>query len=95
MEVSRESIAKAAQDARLELSPEETGLLEGRVNDVFRAAVFLHNDDLDGLEATFYPLKQESIVREDTVAGSLSVDMALANAPEVETTYILVPKIVE
>ena len=95
MEISREEILKAAQDARLELTPEEAANLESTANDIIQGADFLANNELEALEATFSPFGQQNMVRDDNIASSLPLEKALANAPETEAAYILVPKIIE
>ena len=94
MDISREDILKAAQDARLELSTEETDSLKITVNNAVKSASFLHDGGLGDLEAAYYPLKQEEVIREDKITSSLPSEKALSNAPEVEGAYILIPKIV-
>jgi len=93
--ITRDDILKAAQDARLELSPEETDSLETTINKTIKSASFLHDDSFGDPEPAYYPLKQENIIREDVPAASLPPEKALSNAPETEGAYILVPKIVE
>ena len=95
MTISREEIIQASGDARLELTPEEAAELEKQVANVIQQAVFLQNNKLDDIEATYYLFGQKNILREDITASSLPMETALANAPEAESAYIHVPKIVE
>ena len=95
MTISREEIIQASGDARLELTPEEAAELEKQVANVIQQAVFLQNNKLDDIEATYYLFGQKNILREDITASSLPMETALSNAPEAESAYIHVPKIVE
>ena len=95
MTISREEIIQASWDARLELSPAEVEGLEKELQNIIQSAVFLQSSSLDDVEAAYYPFVQKSKVREDIKAPSLPLETALSNAPEAESAYILVPKIVE
>lgn len=95
MNISREEFMQASWDARLELTPEEVEELEKQVKDILEQAAFLQSSALDDAEATFFPLAQKNTVREDLVAPSLPLETALSNAPEAESQFIQVPKIVE
>lgn len=95
MTISREDILQASWDARLELTSEEVAELGKEVANVIQEAVFLQNSKLDDMEATYYLFGQKNILRDDQTASSLPVETALSNAPEAESAYIHVPKIVE
>ncbi len=95
MDVTREEIMQAAWDVRLELTLQEMGELEKEVGDILAEAVFLQDSALDDVGITVLPLALENTARGDTAFPSLSQEEALANAPEVESPYMQVPKIVE
>ncbi|HHU75666.1 MAG TPA: Asp-tRNA(Asn)/Glu-tRNA(Gln) amidotransferase subunit GatC [Firmicutes bacterium] len=95
LDITREEIIQASWDVRLELTPEEMEELEKQVMNLFRQADFLADVALDDLEPSSFPLVQENAVRDDTPAPSLSRETVLSNAPEVESVYIQVPRIVE
>jgi aspartyl-tRNA(Asn)/glutamyl-tRNA(Gln) amidotransferase subunit C len=51
--------------------------------------------DTDGIEPTATVLGQVNVFRDDEIRPSLSVEKALANAPEREADGFSVPKIIE
>lgn len=90
-----EEIRKAAEDARINLSPGEEKGLEKQLESILRQAAFLNESDIDGAEPTHYPYTQQITLREDIASPSLPLDKVLGNAPEANEIYFLVPKIVE
>ena len=55
----------------------------------------LNGLDTEGIEPTMHALSMVNVFREDEVAGSISREEALANAPEADGEYFLVPKILD
>lgn len=91
----KDDIIQAAADARINLEPGETTLLEEKITNFFTQAEFLQALQLDGVNPTFFPHTRQNTIREDTASTSLPLELALKNAPEADDTYFLVPKIVE
>ncbi len=95
LEVSLEEIRQASSDARLNLTPQEENELKNQITDFFRQVTFLQYSELEKVRATYYPHTQENILREDLVRPSLPLEMVMLNAPDADTDFFHVPKIVE
>ncbi len=95
MKITKEEVKRVATLARLELSPEEEGLLTHQLDKILQ-----YMDKLDQLDTTTVePLTQVGDItnafREDRVVNRPATVPLLANAPAREQNFIKVPKIIE
>jgi aspartyl-tRNA(Asn)/glutamyl-tRNA(Gln) amidotransferase subunit C len=91
--LSRSDVEHVAHLARLGLSDAELRLLEGQLNHILDQYTKLAELDTEAIPPTAQTIELENILREDIVAPSLTVDEALANAPEAAGGYIVSPPI--
>ena len=82
--LSRDDVAHVAHLARLGLTDEELGRLEGQLNHILDQYAILAQLDTDDIPPTAQTIELENILRDDVVRPSLSVEAVLANAPERE-----------
>ncbi len=92
-DLSRSDVAHVAHLARLGLTEEELDRLEGELNHILDQYAILRRLDTADIPPTAQTIELESILREDAVRPSLPADAALANAPERDGDYIVVPAI--
>ena len=90
-EISRELLLHVAHLARLELRDEELERLEGQLNDILAAVSKVAELDLSDVPPTSHPLDVVNVWEEDVPRPCLTVEEALANAPEREGDYFKVP----
>jgi aspartyl-tRNA(Asn)/glutamyl-tRNA(Gln) amidotransferase subunit C len=91
--LSRSDVEHVAHLARLGFSDAELRLLEGQLNHILDQYTKLAELDTEAIPPTAQTIELEYILREDVVAPSLTVDEALANAPEAAGGYIVSPPI--
>ena len=91
MAISREEVVHVAKLARLELSEDELDRFAGQLNAILEAVGKVSELDLAGVEPTLHPLELSNVFAEDEPRPSLSVEEALANAPEREDGAFRVP----
>jgi aspartyl-tRNA(Asn)/glutamyl-tRNA(Gln) amidotransferase subunit C len=91
--LSRDDVAHVAHLARLGLTDEELGRLEGQLNHILDQYAILAQLDTDDIPPTAQTIELENILREDVVQPSLPVEAVLANAAEREGDFIRVPPI--
>ena len=91
--LSRDDVAHVAHLARLGLTDEELGRLEGQLNHILDQYAILAQLDTDDIPPTAQTIELENILRDDVVRPSLPVEAVLANAPEREGDFIRVPPI--
>jgi aspartyl-tRNA(Asn)/glutamyl-tRNA(Gln) amidotransferase subunit C len=91
MGIDREQLLHVARLARLELRDEELGRLEPQLNDILAAVSKVSELDLSDVPPTSHPLEVVNVWDEDEPRPCLSVEDALANAPEREGGFFKVP----
>ena len=90
-EISRELLLHVAHLARLELRDDELERLEVQLNDILAAVSKVAELDLSDVPPTSHPLDVVNVWEEDVPRACLTVEEALANAPEREGDYFKVP----
>ena len=90
-EISREVLLHVAHLARLELREEELARLEVQLNDILAAVSKVAELDLADVPATSHPLDVVNVWGEDEPRPCLSVEDALANAPDRDGDFFRVP----
>ena len=91
MAISRDEVLHVARLARLALSDEEIDRLGAQLNAILEAVGKVSELDLSDVEPTAHPLDLVNVWAGDEPHESLSVDDALANAPDREAGFFRVP----
>ena len=91
MAISRDEVLHVARLARLELSDEELDRFAEQLNAILEAVGKVAELDLEDVEPTSHPLDLVNVWAEDEPRPPLSVDEALANAPDREGDSFRVP----
>jgi aspartyl-tRNA(Asn)/glutamyl-tRNA(Gln) amidotransferase subunit C len=91
MAIEREQLRHVAQLARLELSDQELERLGPQLNDIIAAVSKVSELDLSDVPATSHPLDVVNVWADDEPRPCLSVEEALANAPDRDGHYFRVP----
>jgi len=91
--LSRSDVEHVAHLARLGLTDDELGRLEGQLNHILDQYAILATVPTDHIAPTAQTIELENILRDDVVTASLPVDAALANAPARDGDFIVVPAI--
>lgn len=95
MIVSPEELNNAALDARVELTTTEAKELLKKVQSFFNLTKELREMDLEEIATTSYGHQEPNILRDDLAKPSLPLEASLANAPSVDESCFLVPRIIE
>jgi aspartyl-tRNA(Asn)/glutamyl-tRNA(Gln) amidotransferase subunit C len=91
MAISRDEVLHVARLARLELSDGEVERFAEQLSAILEAVGKVSELDLEGVEPTAHPLDLANVWAEDEPRPSLTVDEALANAPDREGDSFRVP----
>jgi aspartyl-tRNA(Asn)/glutamyl-tRNA(Gln) amidotransferase subunit C len=89
--ISREQLLHVAHLARLELGDDELERLGAQLNDILAAVAKVSELDLSDVPATSHPLDLVNVWGADEPHECLTVEEALANAPEREGDFFKVP----
>jgi aspartyl-tRNA(Asn)/glutamyl-tRNA(Gln) amidotransferase subunit C len=92
--LSRDDVAHVAYLARLGLTDNELSRLEGQLNHIVDQYAILSQLDTAAIPPTAQTIELENILRDDLVEPSFTPDEALANAPERDGDFIVVPAII-
>ncbi|RDI94841.1 Asp-tRNA(Asn)/Glu-tRNA(Gln) amidotransferase GatCAB subunit C [Meiothermus sp. QL-1] len=95
MEVTPELIQHLGRLARLSLTPEEVGQLEGELRAIVGFFEQLQELDTEGLAELARPVEVTNRLRPDQVQPSLPQAEALSVAIEQEEGYFKVPRVIE
>ncbi len=93
--LTREEVAELAFLARLRLGEDEAERLRGDLSQILEYVEELRGVDTTSVIPMTHAVPMDCPLREDVVAPSLSVDEALAEAPEREDDTFVVPRVVE
>jgi aspartyl-tRNA(Asn)/glutamyl-tRNA(Gln) amidotransferase subunit C len=91
--LSRSDVEHVAYLARLGLTDAELLTLEGQLNHIVDQYAILARLDTDEIPPTAQTIELENILRDDVARESLPVEAVLANAPERDGDFIVVPAI--
>ena len=91
MAIDRNQLLHVARLARLELREDEVERLEAQLNDILEAVSKVSELDLSDVPPTSHPLDVVNVWDEDEPRPCLTVEEALANAPEREGNFFKVP----
>lgn len=95
VQLTPEQIRHVAALARLTLRDEEVTRMTADIAKILDYVAKLDELDTDNVEATPQVVAMEAPLRPDRVTNHPAVDDALANAPERDDGYFVVPAIIE
>jgi aspartyl-tRNA(Asn)/glutamyl-tRNA(Gln) amidotransferase subunit C len=94
MALTPETVRQVAHLARLSLAEAEVELFTRQLNDILTYVEKLNELDTTDIPPMAHVLELNNAFREDEVTGSLSLEEALANAPDRQRNSFAVPKII-
>jgi aspartyl-tRNA(Asn)/glutamyl-tRNA(Gln) amidotransferase subunit C len=89
--ISRDEVLHVARLARLDLTEEEIERFREQLNAILEAVGKVAELDLSDVEPTDHPLDLVNVWAEDEPRPSLTVEEALANAPDRDGALFRVP----
>ncbi|MBL4577015.1 MAG: Asp-tRNA(Asn)/Glu-tRNA(Gln) amidotransferase subunit GatC [Flavobacteriales bacterium] len=95
MKIDSSTVDKLADLAKLEF---EASAKQAIINDLNRVLEFvdkLNELDTENVEPLTYLTDETNILRKDEVKREISQDEALRNAPQKDSDYIIVPKVLD
>ncbi|MBY6243477.1 Asp-tRNA(Asn)/Glu-tRNA(Gln) amidotransferase subunit GatC [Methylosinus sp. Sm6] len=95
MSVDQATVRRIAHLARIAVEDDEVERLGGELNAILAFVEELSSVDVEGVEPLTSVLPMQMKKRQDVVTDGGFADDVLANAPEREDHYFVVPKVVE
>lgn len=94
MQVDDKLVLRLEKLARLKLSEEERGQIQGDLNEILTMVDKLQEINTDNIEPLTYINEEVNVLREDKISNQASREAALKNAPKEDGTYFKVPKVI-
>ena len=91
--ITPELVRHIGRLGRIELSDEQVNTLERQLGDIVMYVDKLQELDTEGVEAMVYAVDVRNVLVDDVPGPSLSADEALANAPQRDGDFFMVPKV--
>jgi aspartyl-tRNA(Asn)/glutamyl-tRNA(Gln) amidotransferase subunit C len=95
MSLSPDQVAWIAHLARLDLAPTDRERMAHQLSAILEYFDQLSRVNTDGVEPLAHPLTVQNVFRADELQPSLTVDEALANAPDRRGDYFGVPAVLD
>lgn len=95
MKIEAREIELVAGLSRLTLEQREREAVSGQLEKFLSYVENLKSIETEGIEPTTYALPMKNVFRADEVKASLSQGEALSNAPEQDSGYFKVPRVLE
>jgi aspartyl-tRNA(Asn)/glutamyl-tRNA(Gln) amidotransferase subunit C len=94
MQVDEKLVSHLAHLSRLNVAPEKMVKLVADMQDLVGFVEQLNNLDTTGTEPLMHMGNNVNVLREDIVAGSITREEALKNAPNTDRVFFKVPKVI-
>ena len=95
MSVDQATVKRVAKLSRIAISEENLGKMEGELNAILGVIEQLSEVDVEGVEPMTSVTPMEMKKRKDGVTDGAKADDIIANAPESDDNFFIVPKVVE
>lgn len=95
MSVDTATVKRVAKLARIAVDDEAADRMTGELNAILGFVEQLGEVDVEGVEPMTSVMPMDMKKREDIVTDGDKADDIVANAPETERNFFLVPKVVE
>ena len=95
MKIEKKDVEKLAHLSRLELDDKAIEDMQSDMNKMLSFVEKINALDLDGVEPLAYMSDEVNVFRKDEVKQDISHDEALKNAPDKDTDYFRVPKVIK
>tara|TARA_B100000686_G_scaffold354924_1_gene468235 strand:+ start:3440 stop:3727 length:288 start_codon:yes stop_codon:yes gene_type:complete len=95
MTITQEQVAKVAKLARIKITEAEQQKFAGELTGIMNWIEQLSEVDTDGIEPMTSVVDTKLYRREDKITDGDRRDDVLANAPEAQEGFFVVPKVVE
>ena len=94
MKITKEDVIYVADLARIDLSDDDIDVFADQIGDILDYVDQLKKVPTEGVAPTSHAISLTNAFREDDVSDAADPDRALANAPEREEGYFIVPKVI-
>ncbi len=95
MKIDDQLIDRLAELSKLEYANDEREKLKSDLQKVLDMVEKLEEVDVDGVEPLIYMTDEKNVLRKDEVTDMVTKTDALLNAPQKDSDYFKVPKVIK
>ena len=95
MKIDNELVDRLAELSKLEFDEQSKEGLKKDLQKIFDLVEKLKEVNVDGVEPLIYMTDEKNVLRKDVVKDTVSKDEALLNAPQRDSDYFKVPKVLK
>jgi aspartyl-tRNA(Asn)/glutamyl-tRNA(Gln) amidotransferase subunit C len=95
MKLDKKEVEKLAHLSRLEFSEKEKEEMIEDMDKILGFVEKINELDLEGVKPLVYMTEETNVLRKDEVLDEVGKDKALRNAPDKDSDYFRVPKVVK
>lgn len=95
MKISKDEVEKIAHLARLKIDDSQKGKMAEQLSDILGYIDKLKDVDVDGVKLSSGAAFINNVLRDDDVSPSPGPDVTLANAPQRDDDFYMVPRVVK
>ncbi|MBL7801057.1 MAG: Asp-tRNA(Asn)/Glu-tRNA(Gln) amidotransferase subunit GatC [Chitinophagales bacterium] len=95
MDIDNGLVDRLAELSKLEFNADEKERIKGDLQKILNLVEKLNEVNVDGVEPLKYMNDDVNVLREDEVKGQVSKADALSNAPQRDSDYFKVPKVIK
>jgi aspartyl-tRNA(Asn)/glutamyl-tRNA(Gln) amidotransferase subunit C len=95
MDIDNGLVNRLAELSKLEFNADEKERIKGDLQKILNLVEKLNEVNVDGVEPLKYMNDDVNVLREDEVKGQVSKADALSNAPQRDSDYFKVPKVIK
>lgn len=94
MKIPPQEVARVARLARLEVPEDKLELFAAQLGDILTYMDKLGEVDTEGVEPMYTPVAHTTVLRPDEVRSEYDRSEVLANSPEPNEAFFVVPRVV-
>ena len=95
MKIDNELVDRLSELSKLEFDEQGKEGLKKDLQKIFDLVEKLKEVDVEGVEPLVYMTDEKNVLRKDVVKDTVSKDDALLNAPQRDSDYFKVPKVIK
>jgi len=95
MKLTKQDVLHVATLARLNIDESLIETFADQLGNILEYVETLDRIDTKGVSPTFHAVDKSNAFRKDETVGHLARESAVANAPEEDDGYFIVPKVIE
>ncbi len=95
MKIDNELVDRLADLSKLEFDENAKEGLKKDLQKIFDLVQKLEEVNVDGVEPLIYMTDEKNVLRKDVIRDTVSKEEALQNAPQRDTDYFKVPKVIK